>query len=605
MATITTELPISPAGLKSKSGSDTLEAEAIGLDVAVRIHGSQVAAVVLESTEHVEPFEEDTTTMIVFPRGAVVKLRARVRAGHAIVLTNLATKQTALCRIIQVNTAPNIAHYVKLEFIQPTPGFWGVHFPSDPLPSARPQEIPASVSAPVPPAAKSEKLAEPAAQMKPAQSPHVASGTAVPVAPVLHAAPSAEAQPVAAKPPVREVTKSIIPRDLPLSVLSSEYGSARHGQEENIVSLASSSFSAERTAVNQTKPAPPAPKATPKRETRAAAFEQPIFDSLTTQEEVFPREEPATHADSERHANPGASRKAISGVDYSSLLQPASAPKRRSSALLFAAAAVVVLAFVAAGAMYMRRNPARTTRTASEVPASASSQPASQPAAVTPSPVETSSVSAPRSASDQAQPSAAVAEPTPARHANSVAAEPTSNSRKSAASASHPIISTGVADIYAGDLRARPQITRRAAAHVAAPMPDLTAPASRGITASAGGNALGSLVSGGAHSTLVAPAPPKPAPVQGGNVQLPRLISSIAPAYPQLAAANHVEGDVKIQAQIDASGRVTSTKVISGPILLRGAAMNAVRRWKYSPAMLDGKPITTQYAVTVRFHLNQ
>lgn len=603
MASITTELPISPAGSKSKTGSDALEAEAIGLDVAVRIHGSQVAAVVLESTEHVEPFEEDTTTMIVFPRGAVVKLRARVRTGHAIVLTNIATKQTALCRIIQVNTAPNIAHYVKLEFIQPTPGFWGVHFPSDPLPSARPQEIPAPVSAPAPPTAKSEKLAEPAARTKPAQPPQTMSRSAMPIAPVPHAASPAEAQPVAAKPPVPEVTKSTLPRDLPLSVPSSEYGSARHGQEENIVSLASSSFAAERTAASQTKPASPAPKVTPRRETRAAAVEQPIFDSLTTQEEVFPREEPTTHADSERYANAGASRKAISGVDYSSLLQPASTPKPRSSALLFAGAVVVVLAFVAAGAMYMRRNPTRATQTTSAAPAS--SQSASQPATVVPAPAATSPVATPSSAPDQAEPRAVVSAPVPEPRRNSITVAPVRTSQKSAASTSHPTISNGVADIYAGDLKARPQITPRVAARVAAPMPDLNAPAPRDIPASASGNALGSLVSGDGHSSLAAPPPPTPAPVQGGNVQLPRLISSAAPVYPQLAAANHVEGDVKIQAEIDASGKVTSTKVVSGPILLRGAAMSAVRQWKYSPALLDGKPIATQYAVTVRFHLNR
>ncbi|HVB08726.1 MAG TPA: TonB family protein [Candidatus Acidoferrales bacterium] len=605
MATITTELPISPAGLKSKSGSDALEAEAIGLDVSVRIHGSQVAAVVLESTEHVEPFEEDTSTMIVFPRGAVVKLRARVRNGHAIVLTNLATKQTALCRIIQVNTAPNIAHYVKLEFIQPTPGFWGVHFPSDPLPSARPQEIPAPVSAHATPAAVPDRFAELAAQMKPAQPPQIASRPAVPAAPVLHAAPSAETQPVAVKPQAPGVMKSTLPPELPLSIPSPGYGSARHGQEENIVSLASSSFSAERTAANQTKFVPPSPKAKSKRERRAATVEPPIFDALTTQEEVFPREEPATHGDSEGYANAGASRKAISGVDYSSLLQPASPAKQRSSTLLFAAAAVVVLAFVAAGAMYVRRNLGYATRTASEVPASVSSQPASQPAAVTPSPVETSSVLTPSSTSEQPPHSAAIAKPSPATPENPITAEPVRDTQKGSASTSHPIISTGTADIYAGDLRARPQITRRAAAHVTAPMPNVTAPASMDIPASAGGNALGSLVSGGARSSLVAPAPPKPALAQGGNVQLPRLISSVAPVYPQLATANHVEGDVKIQAQISASGRVTSTKVISGPILLRGAAIDAVRKWKYSPAILDGKPIATQYAVTVRFHLNQ
>src|SRR5579864_3015184 len=193
MASITTELPISPGASKSKTGSD-LEAEAFGLEVAVRVHGSQVAAVVLESTEHVEPFEEDTTTMIVFPRGAVVKLRARVRTGHSMVLTNLLTKQTALCRIIQVNTAPNVAHYVKLEFTQPAPGFWGVHFPSDPLPSARTAETPKAAPAPASPAR-----------------------LATPVAPVIQTPIRVEVQPAPLKPPVPETTKPTPPRELNLS----------------------------------------------------------------------------------------------------------------------------------------------------------------------------------------------------------------------------------------------------------------------------------------------------------------------------------------------------------------------------------------------------
>lgn len=70
MGSIATDVPGSVAGTKPKgSGTDSLENEAVGLEVAVRIHGSQVAAVVLDATEHVEPFEEDTSTMIVFPRG--------------------------------------------------------------------------------------------------------------------------------------------------------------------------------------------------------------------------------------------------------------------------------------------------------------------------------------------------------------------------------------------------------------------------------------------------------------------------------------------------------------------------------------------------------
>ena len=599
MASITTELPISPVASKSKTGSDALDAEAIGLDVAVRVHGSQVAAVVLESTEHVEPFEEDTTTMIVFPRGAVVKLRARVRTGHAMVLTNLLTKQTAQCRIVQVNTAPNIAHYVKLEFAQPAPGFWGVHFPSDPLPSTRTAETPKAVPAPAPPAP-----------------------LATSVAPVIQAPTRVEAQPAPVKLPLRETIKPAPPRDLNLSVPTTEYGNERLGDTEDLLPLASGSPSADRKALSSSR-VPAVMPAKPKRASSPAA-EQPIFDLLTTQEEIFSREAAATQTEEEhqkeptRQSNARASRKTIAAIDYSSLLQPASRPKRNSSVLMFAGAVVVVLAFVAAGAMYLRRNPkviaqipgsaATTSSTASPsslAPSASQQAPAAQDAVVTVNPSAPVPVTS-SSTTPQVERNADVPAPVSATQRNSITTGSEHVSQKSTAATSRPAISisTGMADIYAGDLKAHARIRPRAAAHMAAPVPDVSAAASKNIPVVPNGN-LGSLVPGVGGSNLVAPAPAKPDVVQGGDVQLPKLVSSVPPVYPQLAAANHVEGEVKIQAEINASGKVTSTKVISGPILLRSAAVDAVRQWKYSPAMLDGKAISTQYVVMVRFRLNQ
>ena len=599
MASTTTELPISAAGSKSKAGSDALEAEAIGLDVAVRVHGSQVAAVVLESTEHVEPFEEDTSTMIVFPRGAVVKLRARVRTGHAMVLTNLSTKQTALCRIIQVNTAPNIAHYVKLEFAQPVPGFWGVHFPSEPLPS-RSQEpaVPAS-------ATLEAKPAEPAASVnrEPIRQ------AAAPVAPVLQTSIQTPtrtgAQPTASETRARE-TKSTLPRDLPLSVPSMEYGSERVGQKEDLMPLASGSPSADRKTLSLPKaPFPTSGKSSKsKRESRAAAAEQPIFDSLTTQEDVFSRDAAGESGEERRHADAEATRRMLAVIDYSSLTRPTATPKPRSLVLKIAAAVVVILAFVAAGAMYLRRVPAHPSQASNFT--TAPSQPVLQPTVTTPDTLVTPPVtttSAPSSTKVNSEAPRVTDIPKASSNQNSITAEPARAPQKAAAAANRPTISTGLASVYAGDLKARVRIAPRAASHVAAPMPNVNAPGIKEIPAGQGGNALGSLVSGAGTSNLVAPA--TPAPVQGGKLQLPRLLSSIEPAYPQLAVANHVEGEVKIRAEIDDSGRVTSTKVISGPILLRSAATNAVRQWKYSPATLDGKPIATEYNVTVRFRLNQ
>lgn len=83
----------------------------------------------------------------------------------------------------------------------------------------------------------------------------------------------------------------------------------------------------------------------------------------------------------------------------------------------------------------------------------------------------------------------------------------------------------------------------------------------------------------------------------------PKLVSSVMPVYPLSAREANIQGDVVIDTQISPKGSVTSMKVISGPTMLRQAALDALRRWKYQPSQLDGKPVAVQMLVTIRFRL--
>lgn len=96
--------------------------------------------------------------------------------------------------------------------------------------------------------------------------------------------------------------------------------------------------------------------------------------------------------------------------------------------------------------------------------------------------------------------------------------------------------------------------------------------------------------------------PAAPLPI-GGDVKVARLLSSVPPEYPHMARTQRVSGDVTIDALIDVNGRVTTTRVISGPALLHDAAMSAVKQWKYQPATLNGVPTPTHLNVTVQFRL--
>ena len=77
------------------------------------------------------------------------------------------------------------------------------------------------------------------------------------------------------------------------------------------------------------------------------------------------------------------------------------------------------------------------------------------------------------------------------------------------------------------------------------------------------------------------------------------------PIYPSLARQARVEGDVVVEAVIDATGSVVEAKVISGHALLMSAALEAVRQWKYEPTYLNGEAVPVRLRVTVTFQLSR
>ncbi len=88
----------------------------------------------------------------------------------------------------------------------------------------------------------------------------------------------------------------------------------------------------------------------------------------------------------------------------------------------------------------------------------------------------------------------------------------------------------------------------------------------------------------------------------GSDVKEPALTARIAAAYPADARQSGVEGEVIIDAIVDATGKPTTLKVVSGPVLLRPAAIESVRKWQYRPGYRadDSGPIEMRIAVQFR-----
>jgi TonB family protein len=115
-----------------------------------------------------------------------------------------------------------------------------------------------------------------------------------------------------------------------------------------------------------------------------------------------------------------------------------------------------------------------------------------------------------------------------------------------------------------------------------------------------GNSATGNIFSGGRPKTKV--DPPKMVNVSAG-VAVGLLVQKTTPIYPPIAKTARVSGTVVLQAIISKTGTIDDVQVISGPAMLRQAALTAVRNWRYRPYMLDNQPISVQTTVNVIFSL--
>ena len=109
------------------------------------------------------------------------------------------------------------------------------------------------------------------------------------------------------------------------------------------------------------------------------------------------------------------------------------------------------------------------------------------------------------------------------------------------------------------------------------------------------------------------PPPPEPAPTEPeifdvAEVQ-PELIGGL-PAlqalvnYPEFARRAGVEGTVTIQFVVDERGNVVDPVVVRSPNdLLSDAALDAVRKVKFTPGQQRGRPVKVRFAVPVTFRL--
>ncbi len=84
-------------------------------------------------------------------------------------------------------------------------------------------------------------------------------------------------------------------------------------------------------------------------------------------------------------------------------------------------------------------------------------------------------------------------------------------------------------------------------------------------------------------------------------------IVKIQPIYPSRARMEGIEGYVKIELEVNKTGTVTKITIIKSVPkgVFNEAVINAVKRWKFKPKTINGKPVKQVGILTINFKLDE
>ncbi|HUL15003.1 MAG TPA: energy transducer TonB [Terriglobales bacterium] len=521
-----------------------------------------------------ELFCEDTTTVLVFEKGAVIRLSVAVVPGQLIFLTNLQTKKEVVAQAMLKRSTRTNNSYAELQFTEEAADFWGVDFSKSQaaaaaVPGTPALEVPRAeetaaerppLELAAPAAEEVEKLREEveALRQKLASLTHAPA----PASPALQAAKAVQAQARTSEqdaPRSDELTAALLnaatsparPSVAPEQKLQGE-NAEKPSATELTAALLSATAAPQAVPARDSLPTMALPKAVNAGEGSGShSRTDKELGSLVHQSETM---------DLEGEVLPEAS------LDFDSappeMAAAASSGKGTSKlrlALLFAA-----LALCAAVGMWYEHWLPRALATKLPAPEALSSFHGAGSAAHRSKPApflanKPKPLPVAMQAASEGNTGAETASAAPEESVKPSAEEPKERVRENAPAEKEPEASRGE------------RSEQEPSSEVGAGLQ----PASNVV-------------------------PQEAAPGRGTLVP-PKLLKSVRPEAPARAIRSYVTGNVQVDALVNTDGHVASAEALSGPDVLRDAAIATVKQYKYTPATRGGKAVPAHVKVMVQF----
>ena len=580
-------------------------------------------------------FFEETSTVLVFKDGAVIRLAAPVEVGQLLFLTNRKSNQEVVCQVLRTRSFKQDSVFVELQFTEARTDYWGVAFPEEKRGGAEFRAVEhvqaeattaERVDAPVAPHSAEDvnQLKEEVEALRD-QLVVLEKKNVEEVAAKAMADAAAERDKAAREAAMREASKAVeavVANARPAGDAGASAGAPGSGMnlKEELAPVNEPGAVAAKVLalVGEEKPELLMPPAPPKDENEVAravvGMSLPVWRMEKTPEEQLLEEEAAAANTRPVQEPVVAAEAAVESASEELLPEPAldftqgakgkRAKAKKSVASVGAGAgsgkvrtiglsALLVLAVVG-GAWYGKwwqylpgkkaaavsvKAGARKTGNGATLPSSGQALPVSGQASGTPA------GSGQTAAATSGTNGATVDSGKDAKHDVGTAALPSSGQALS--TSGQATSGRGTSDsvaVKAGSSEAA------GAAPVAEKKPGLR----ERIFGKKSQPKVEDASKTAVEATVPADAPVLPA----------KLVKAVNPVYPPEAMRSYITGDIKAEVEVLASGRVGDVKVISGPKALREAAVEALKQYEYAPATQGGKAVESKAEAVVKFWFN-
>ena len=532
-----------------KEGTGTARPNPVALEVLVNATGAKAS----ETNGARDLFSEETTTVLVFKDGAVIRLQAPVNVGQLLFLTNKKSNQEVVCQVLKKRSFKPGSNYVELLFTEERPDYWGVAFPEKKMGTAE-FKVEEQVQAEETTAEEPDKpvaphSAEDVDRLKKEVEALREQLAALEKRNEVAAAAKVTAEAAAAR---ETATRDAAMREA-ARAMEAMTGGALGGASKAKVELAPvNDPSPVKAKVEEPKPELLMPAAKEKEKQEPARPVVGMALPLRKQESKKPAEEPR---------DPVEDLLPKPELDFSQVPKGAAqgqagglkslGASKMGNARVMGLCAVLLLALVG-GVWYGKWWELL--------------------------PIGNHAVATP------------VKRPTPARSAPVAATAKTAVPGGTSAA--------GKDSVAAGNAEKSGSDAANAETDVAKPAENEAAPAEK--KPSWQERLMGK------KSEEKAPEQPSAAETVANDApEMPaKLLKAANPVYPPDAMRSYITGDVKAEVVVDASGRVGEVKVLSGPQALREAAVDALKQYEYAPATQGGKAVKSKTEAVVKFWFN-